>query len=126
MLDLLSRTPLEPEGTRVSVKQLLTTVDTKLEAAKSPFAVENRAFGDNAGTVQIPVARNAMLLEALEAIPNSTDATWYPWGQTLVVRPKVDHFRDQLSRNVSVRFNGVDISQVLSELAARSGVPFVI
>ncbi|HYO10316.1 MAG TPA: hypothetical protein VER17_15210 [Tepidisphaeraceae bacterium] len=126
VLDLLSRTPLEAQADRVPVRQLLASVDAKLEAAKSPFAVENRAFGDDAGSLQVPVARNAMLLQALEAIPSSTEATWYPWGQTLVVRPKVDHMRDQLARAITVRFNGVDVSQVLAELQTRSGVPFVI
>ena len=127
VLDLLARTPLEPQGDRPSVKQLLATVDSKLEAAKSPFAIENRAFGDNASSVQIPVARNATLLDALEAIPQNTDATWYPWGSTLVVRAKADLYRDLLNgKTVSLRFNGVDIAQVLAELASRSGVPFVI
>jgi len=126
VLDLLARAPLEPTTDRPSVKQLLAAVDGKLEAAKSTFAIENRAFGDNAGSVQIPVARNATLLDALEAIPQNSDATWYPWGSTLVVQEKADHYRDQLGKTFTARYNGVDIAQVLSELSSRSGVPFVI
>ena len=126
VLDLLARTPLEPQGDRPSVKQLLAAIDSKLEAAKSTFAIENRAFGDNGTAVQIPVARNASLLDALEAIPQNSDATWYPWGSTLVVQQKADHYRDQLGKTITVRYNGVDIAQVLSELSTRSGVPFVI
>ncbi len=123
VLDLLSRTPLGPQNDRPTLKQLLAAVDSKLEAAKSAFAIENRT--DNADR-QIPVARNATLLDALEAIPQNTDATWYPWGSTLVVQPKADHYRDQLAKTITLRFNGVDISQVLSELSVRAGVPFVI
>jgi hypothetical protein len=125
VLDLLARTPLESQD-RMSSKQLLALVDARLDALKSPFAVENRVTSEAFDNAIIPVARNATLLSALEAIPQSTDATWYPWGRTLLVRPKVDHMRDLLGKTITVRFNGVDVAQVLSELASRSGVDFSI
>jgi hypothetical protein len=106
------------------VKDLLAQVDGKLEAAKSAFAVENRMPGEQ--TVALAVPRNATLMEALEAIPKSTGGTWYPWGKTLVIVPKEEPIRNQLARTITVRFNNMDISQVLSELATRSGVPFTI
>jgi hypothetical protein len=108
----------------MSVKQLLAAVDSRLEAEKSAFAIENRA--ESVGAAQVTVTRNATLLDAMEAIPASTDATWYPWGRTLVVRPKVDHVRDLLNKTITVRFNDTDISQVLTDLQRRSGVRFTI
>ncbi len=122
VLDLLASTPLGTTETQTSVKQLLTLIDSKLEAAKSPFAVENRSATDQ----PIPIARNASMLDALEAIAKNTPATWYPWGKTLVVVPKEEPIRNQISKTISVRFPDVDVSQVLSELSSRAGVPFTI
>src|SRR5439155_26256076 len=79
VLDLLGRTPLELSGDRSPVKQVLSAVDDPLVKANSPFNVENRA-PDTVGNTPIPIARNETLLDALEMIPQSTDATWYPWG----------------------------------------------
>jgi hypothetical protein len=66
------------------------------------------------------------MLEALESIAVNTDGTWYPWGKSLVVVPKADQVRNQLSKTITIRFNGVNVSQVLSELQARAGVKFTI
>lgn len=125
VLDLLARTPLELQGDRASVKQVLAKVDSKLESEKSQFAVEDRS-PETVGNIQVAVARNQTLLDGLETIPQFTDATWYPWGRTLVVRLKVDHIRDQLGKTITRRFNGVDVSQVLAELASIADVPFII
>ena len=62
----------------------------------------------------------------MEAIPQTTDATWYPWGTSLVVRPKVDQLREQLSKTITIRFNGVDVSQVLAELATFVDIDFQV
>jgi|SRR6185437_8081043 len=123
VLDFLSRTPYEGKS-QLSVRDLLSTVDAKLEADKSSFAVENRAGGADGINVSIP--RNATLLAALEAIPLNTDATWYPWGKSLVIVQKVDQVRNLLSKTVTIRFNGVNVSQVLAELQSRAGVKFSI
>lgn len=126
VLSLLASTPAEIKMDRPSAKELLAIVDAKLEAAKSPFAIENRAFDDTTGATPVPVTKNATLMDALESLADSTGATWHPWGKTLVVIPKEEHVRSQLNREISVRYNDVDISKVLAELSARSGVPFTI
>ncbi len=123
VLDLLSRTAYEGKP-QLSVRDLLATVDAKLESDKSSFAVENRAGGADATNLSIP--RNATMLEALEAIPLNTDATWYPWGKSLVIVQKVDQVRNLLTKTVTIRFNGVNVSQVLAELQSRAGVKFSI
>lgn len=129
VLDLLSRTDLQLQNDRPTAKQLLAAVDSKLESAKSTFAIEDRT-PDAVAAAVVPVPRNATLLEAMESLTQSTDATWYPWGGsqrgTLVVRLKVDHVRDQLNKTVTRRFAGVDVGQVLAELSGLAGVPFAI
>jgi hypothetical protein len=126
VLDLLSRTELKLDADRPTVKQILAAVDNRLDELKSPFAVENRAFADAIVDAPVPVARNATLLAALEAISQATDATWYPWGNTLIVRPKADHVRELLAKTITRSWNGVDVSQVLAELASLSGTSFII
>ncbi|HEV2292972.1 MAG TPA: hypothetical protein VGR35_03900 [Tepidisphaeraceae bacterium] len=126
VLSLLASTPAEFKTDRPGVKELLGSVDAKLEAAKSPFAIENRAFDDNTSGATVPVTRNATLMDALESLADSTDATWHPWGKTIVIIPKEEHIRSQLNREINVRYNDVDIAKVLTELSSRSGVPFTI
>ncbi len=127
VLNLLASTPADIKGDRASVKDLLAAVDAKLEAAKSPFAIENRAFDDTSATTPVPVAKNATLIDALESLVESSGATWHPWGKTLVIIPKEEHVRGQLAnKEISVRYNDIDIAKVLTELSARSGVPFTI
>jgi hypothetical protein len=121
VLDLLARTPYDGK-TELRVSELLSTIDKKLESAKSDFAVENRAGGEDERTVA--VARTANLLDAMDAIPKATGATWYPWGKTLVVVPKADQIRNLLSKTVTIRFNGTNVSQVLAELQSRAAVRF--
>jgi type II secretory pathway component GspD/PulD (secretin) len=126
VLNLLASTPAELKTDRPSAKDLLAAVDAKLEAAKSPVAIENRAFDDASAATPVPVAKNATLMDALESLAETTSATWHPWGKTLVVIPKEEHVRSQLAREISIRYNDVDIAKVLTELSARSGVPFTI
>ncbi len=126
VLNLLASTLAEMKTDRPTARDLLAAVDAKLEAAKSPVAIENRAFDDTSGATPVPVAKNATLMDALESLVESTDATYHPWGKTLVVISKEEHVRSQLAREISVRYNDVDIARVLTELSARSGVPFTI
>jgi hypothetical protein len=119
VLDLLARTSLENTNVE-TVGALLGAVDSKLEAGKSPFALENRTTGLDDRVIKVP--RDATLLEALERVTISTDATWYPWGTRLVVVSKTDQIRSLLSsKTVTIRFNGVNVSQVLAELQSRLG-----
>ena len=126
VLDLLARTPAGLKVERPTVNALLEAVDEKLETEKAPFAVENRAFDGKAGQAQVPVARNATMSDALESIHHATGATWYPWGKTLVIRPKEEQVRAQLQKTINTRYNKTDLGQVLTELSARAGVPFAI
>ena len=126
VLDLLSRTELKLETDRPTVKQIAAAVDNRLDELKSNFAIENRVFAENITNAPVAAARNATLLDALEAIPQATDATWYPWGDTLIIVPKIDHFRALLNKPITRSWNGVDVSQVLAELASLSGTNFVI
>src|SRR5262249_42325708 len=120
------RTALEPGQDRMPVKQVLSKVDAKLVEGKSDFAVEDRT-PDTIGNTPVAVARNDSLLDALEAIPQTTDATWYPWGRTILIRQKADYIRDRIQNKLTTRrFNGVDVGQVLSELQSIAGVDFVM
>lgn len=126
-LDVLMKTPFASEGKPLSGRQLVAQVDAKLDAAKSSFAIENRAFTDpNDNTTTIAVPRNATLLDALELLPATTTATWYPWGKTIVVQPKVDQLRMLLNKPITLRFDGVDVAQVVPELFHRAGLPYTI
>lgn len=126
VLDLLAATPLNLNNEHPTIRQLLSAVDAKLESAKSAFAIEDRVFEGPGQETTVFVARNATLMDALDAIDHATAATWYPWGKSIVIVTKQDQVRNQLARTVSVRYSGVDISQVLLELSQRAGVPFDI
>jgi hypothetical protein len=127
-LNLLASTPLQLGTDKTDLKTLAELIDQKLLAAKTTgYAVENRT-----GTSPNPIApntplsipRNATLLDALEALPVQTAATWYPWGKTIVILPKQDQIRRQLQTEISLRHDGTDVAQVLAELSVRAGIPF--
>src|SRR6185436_2017784 len=108
-LDELASTPANLGTERPSVKQLIEAVDQKLLDKKSPFAIESRP-GDNVVQDQVVfVARNASLLDALEVLAKDTRATWYPWGKSIVIVPKEDQIRNQLSKALNVRYPGTDV-----------------
>lgn len=122
-LDFLRQTPLDSSDLHPTAIKLLALVDKRLHA--SPYAIENRAFGENEKTT-VSVARNSTLFDALEEISQQTHATWYPWGKTIVVLKKPDQIRMQLSRRITARFNGQEISNVLLDLSRQSGVELSI
>jgi len=122
-LNVLRSTKVDLKPGFYPVHDLLTAVDSKLETTKSAFAVENRAFPqDEAAKVDLP--RDATLAQTLDAVARDTHSTWYPWGQSILVVRKVDQIRHQLRKKISSRYNGVEVAQVLQELAERSGVLF--
>lgn len=125
-LDLLASHRMNLGTDRPMVGQLLEAVDQKLMELKSPFAIENRAGNSARADQEIFVPRNATVMEALESLVAETRATWYPWGRSIVIVPKEDQVRNQLAKLITVRFNGVEVQQVLAELAQRSGVEFAI
>jgi len=122
-LDFLAGTPLDSKQTDFTAERLLAAIDARLE--KSPYSIENRAF-DPQDKTPVNVSRHATLLDALEEISLQTNATWYPWGDSLVVLKKADQIRLQLSKRITLRFEGDDIGSVLLDLSQRSGVEFQI
>jgi hypothetical protein len=126
VLDLLSHTDLSLSNDRVSMQQIVDAVDQKLLELKSPFAVEFRPGDLLKPTEMVTVPRGSTMAEALESLDKDTDATWYPWGRTILVLPKETQVRNQLLKTINTRFNGEDITQVLQELSQLAGVHFEI
>jgi len=127
LLDLLARTPLGLASEKPTVEQLVDAVDQKRQQAKPEFAVEFRRRDVIDVNHPVFVARNATTYDALEALARETSATWYPWGKSVVVLPREAQVRNnQLGKTVNIRYNGVDIAQVLLELKRASGVDFEI
>jgi len=124
--DLLASNPANVGSEQPALRQLVETIDKLLIELKSPFAIENRPGKAVAQDQPVFVPRNATLMDALESMVTETSLTWYPWDQSIVIVPKQDQIRNQLSRLITVRYNGVDVHQVLAELAQRSGVEFTI
>lgn len=130
-LYLLATTPLGGLSgggkEKMNVDQLIEAVDARLQQVRPELAVEFRRRDLVKSDQQVFVARNATMADALESLSRETSATWYPWGRSIVVLPREMQIRNnQLGRPIDIRFDGVDISQVLVELEQASGVPFEI
>ena len=93
---------------------------------KAPVAVEFRPGELIKPDQTLSVPRNATMAEALDVLDADTDATWYPWGRSIVIVPKELQIRHQLNHTVNFRFNGDDISPVLADLSHACGIPFDI
>lgn len=126
-LDLLAATPLGLKTDRPTLGQVIDAVDAKLVDHKSPVAVENRLMDKVRSDKVVYIPRNATLMGALESLVGQSSATWYPWGQSIVVLTKEDQVRRHLARTVpSLNYRqGQDINQVLLDLQNYAGVPFV-
>jgi hypothetical protein len=124
VLALMSRTPLALD--HPTLKQLVSAVNAKLAELKSPFAIDNRA-DDALQDQKINVASNTTLADLMEDITQQTNATWYPWGKTILIVSKQEQIRSQLSnKTITARYNGVDAGQVLLELFQHAGVDFTV
>ena len=123
VLAKLAETPLAMGTEKPKLPAMLQAIDQKLVETKSPFAIENR-LGDRFNDRVITINRNATLSEALEAIPQQTEVTWYPWEKSIVIVTKEEQIRNQLNKTITVRWDSVDLEQVLQELSQRAGVPF--
>jgi hypothetical protein len=125
-LDLLASTPLKLEKNRPTVREVVEAVDQKLLEMKAAYAVEFRTGQEVNPDQAVAVPRNATLADALEELARQTGATWYPWGNDVVIVPKEDQVRNLLQKTVTVRYSNADVGQVLSELSQLSGVDFDI
>jgi hypothetical protein len=123
VLDLMSSTPLQLD--HPTFGQIVKSVNEKLAALKSPFAIDDRA-GDGVQDQKINVASNTTMADLMEDLCQQTDAAWYPWGKTIFIVTKEEQIRSQLNKTISARYNGVDVSQVLLELSQRAGVDLII
>ncbi|HRK32532.1 MAG TPA: hypothetical protein PLD59_15820 [Tepidisphaeraceae bacterium] len=121
----LSREPLGAaiDAKGINTANLLAAVDEKLAKMSPRIDFENRA-GDLAATQTIGVAKGVTVLDALEALATQSNATWYPWGSGVVVLKKQELVAAQLSKPISLRYTGEDITQVLQDLSVQSGVAF--
>ena len=125
-LDLLAATALEPTAEKIPVQALVEQVDQKLQKTKSAIAIDYRP-GDTVGPDQsVFVPRNATLTDALDALMKQTRVTWYPWGKGVVIVPRAEQIRNQLTKSITVHYPGTDIAQVLTELSQKADVPFEI
>lgn len=122
--DLANRT-YAGNGGLVTVQKLAADLDTGLSSGKSHYVIENRVT-DDAARQEVRLPRGVSYLDALEEIHRQTRTTWYPVGKNITLVPKEELNRTLLARPISMRFQGVDVSQVLTELSRRSGVDFNI
>lgn len=125
-LDLLTSQPMGLKQDQISLSSLIRAVDEKLCSIKAPYAVEYRSGDVGRPDKLLSVPRNATVAEALECISRDTALTWHPWGKSILILPKEEQVRNQLSRTITMRFAGVDVAQVLGELSQRSGVALEI
>jgi hypothetical protein len=139
-LDVLSSRPIDlSKSENANAMTLIRTVDASLAtfdkelAAKgqqpAKIVVEIRsAGGDDASApaAAVMLSRGATLLDALEAMAAQSKLTWYPWGDSVVVLPKRDVIRGLLERPISAHYDGVDVAQVLIDLAKKGGVEFSV
>ena len=122
----LDNLPAQAEN-KLKVDELVELVDAKLQQVRPDLAVEFRGRDQIKADQPVFVARNATVADALETLSRETNATWYPGDRSIVVLPREMQVRiNQLGRPVDLRFDGVDISQVLVELEQAAGVRFEI
>lgn len=126
-LRTLAVTPLEGtvEGKGMAYSDLTRAIAGRLGALSPPINYDERCGNDSALAAQtIGLSRQASVLDALEAVATQSSATWYPWGKGVVVLKKVELVHAQLSKPVTLRYSGDDVTQVLHDLSQISGMPF--
>jgi len=135
-LDVLMTTPMpdvEGDPTLSAVTSAIDTVLMELDdkarqagQAKTPIMLELRVDAASTLEEQVPLSRGLTLAGALDEIARRTSLSWYPWGDSVVVAPRATIYRALLDRVVNVRYDGVDVSQVLLDLSQRAGIEFTI
>lgn len=124
-LDMLASLPYPDTKTLVPVEKVMTDLDAALAKSKSSYVMDGRVT-DDVGKQTVRLPRDASFLVALEEMHRQTRATWYPSGKTIVIVQKEQLIQNLLSRPITLHFSGVDVAQVLTELARQSGVEFTI
>lgn len=70
--------------------------------------------------------RGSTIRAALDLFDQQSPLTWYPWGDSIVLLPKQDVIQQLLDQSVTLRYDGVDINQVLQDLSKKTNVLFQI
>ncbi len=135
-LDIVRSRPLSKASPASTLAELARVIDDELLAFERGDAKQGKGAHivlevrsiptiDLAkSTVSLP--RGATLETALNVFDQQSPLTWYPWGDSIVVLPKQDVIQHLLDRNVTLRYDGVDINQVLLDLSKKANVPFQI
>jgi hypothetical protein len=129
-LDVLNAHRLKPSAQQTDALSLTRQIDAALLALNNQadkLAVEIRvADAIDPAKSMVTLSMEPTLADALDAIAAQTKLTWYPWGDSIVVLPKKSVIRARLDQSMSLRYDGVDIMQVLTDLSKRTGVDFMI
>jgi hypothetical protein len=116
--------PTPSESSTQTVGALLDRIDITLKAAGS-LTLERRTIQDL--SVELPpVPRDSNIYAALELLADHSQLTWHPWGRSLIITTKKQLNLQRIERPISVRYDGVDLTQVLADLARQSGLDFAI
>ncbi|MDB5325303.1 MAG: hypothetical protein JWM57_872 [Phycisphaerales bacterium] len=124
-IDELASRPYTDAGETPTLERIAANLDKSLTESHSNYVVENRV-SDEAARQPVRLPRGVNCLEALDELNRQSRATWYPVGKNIVIAAKQELNQTLLNRPLTMRFNGVDVSQVLTELSRRSGVDFEI
>jgi hypothetical protein len=125
------------ESTRVTVDNLAQAVDDNLndydshqvnrKATPANIVLEFRPSDPAQTKLEVRLPRGTDTVgEVLDQLAAQTPLAWYPWGDTIVIQPKKAIVRNVLERTIHVRYDGVDVATVLTDLSEKSGVPFMI
>ena len=133
-LELLRNTTFSGQKNQMTIQALLNAIDKQLAGIKSPSVALDIRSGDpgdpQAGYTQpdkvVNVPRDGNLSVVLEDLSRQSDATWYPWGSRIVIVPKQQQIRMLLDKSITAHFDGTDLTRVIDQLSAASGVQFQI
>jgi hypothetical protein len=133
-LELLRTTTFSNQKNQMTIQALLNAIDKQLAGIKSPSIALDIRSGDpadpQAGYIQpdkvVNVPRDSNLSVVLEDLSRQSDATWYPWGTKIVIVPKQQQIRMLLDKSITAHFDGTDLTRVIDQLSAASGVQFQI
>ncbi len=116
--------PSSNESASQTLGSLLDRIDATLKSAGS-LTLERRTIEDLSLDLP-PSPRDSTLYDALELLAGQSQLTWHPWGRSLIITTKKQLNLQRIERTISVRYDGVDLTQVLADLARQSGLDFAI